>query len=333
MSNDLFHKRFLTGQTLVEVLVAMTVGVLVLTAITSSVLTSLVNSRVSNIQTAANQYAQEGLEIARASRSAAAGKYCLDEGETGLSGIPEGTCTTRNVDDTYIRTVDVQPGGVSDCGTNINKMIVTVQWTDSKCPSGTYCRKVQLDSCANVIAVAGTITSTPIPTLTPTPVTVILLATDDNQTDESNPDSVDPRPLTIYSTSGGVGSRENVYYKFDLTSIPSSKEVLSATFHLVMRSDRSGSDSIQAADNNLSTGSPWTEATITWNTQPSFLGPLYQINDGAENPLNVDVTNYVQLKLGGPITFGINTVTGSGTVYYSRDEGPSGRPSLAVVTK
>ena len=120
------------GQTLIEVMVAMTVGVLVLTAITSSVLTSLVNSRVSNESNEAAQIAQEGIEIARSSRTAAAGTYCLDQGVSKLTGIPQGTCTTANVSGKYIRSVDVVAGTASDCGIDVNKTVVTVKWTDSK---------------------------------------------------------------------------------------------------------------------------------------------------------------------------------------------------------
>ncbi|MEN9407159.1 MAG: hypothetical protein RLZZ455_375 [Candidatus Parcubacteria bacterium] len=149
-------------------MVAMTVGVLVLTAITSSVLTSLVNSRVSNESNEAAQIAQEGIEIARSSRTAAAGTYCLDQGVSRLSGIPQGTCTAANVSGKYIRSVDVVPGTASDCGIDVNKTVVTVKWTDSKCADGSYCHKSVLSSCMNVIALAGTVTPTPPAPGTPT---------------------------------------------------------------------------------------------------------------------------------------------------------------------
>lgn len=146
-----------SGQTLIEVLVAMTVGVLVLTAITSSVLTSLVNSRVSSSSSSSARYAQEGIEIARGSRSAAPGTYCLDKDEIRLTGTPEGECLEPNIiddNDSFIRTVAVlgaQSG--NDCGTGINKIIVTVKWTDGKCAADTpYCHNVVLSSCANTVA-------------------------------------------------------------------------------------------------------------------------------------------------------------------------------------
>lgn len=159
---------YFRGQTLVEVMVAMTVGMLVLTAITSSVLTSLVNSRISNSSNEASQIAQEGIEITRLSRTAAAGTYCLDGGVSKISGIPQGTCATANVNGKYIRSVDVFPGTAADCGIDVNKTVVTVKWTDAKCANGSYCHKTVLNSCMNVIALAGTITPTPLPPGTPT---------------------------------------------------------------------------------------------------------------------------------------------------------------------
>lgn len=154
------RRNLLKGQTLIEVMVAMAVGVLVLTAITSSVLTSLVNSRVSSESNEAAQYVQQGIEIARSSRTAAAGTYCLDKGTDKLSGVPQGTCTTANINGKYIRTVDVVPGSASDCGITVNKAVVTVKWTDSKCTNGAYCHKSVVSSCVNAIALAGTVTPT-----------------------------------------------------------------------------------------------------------------------------------------------------------------------------
>lgn len=154
------RRNLLKGQTLIEVMVAMAVGVLVLTAITSSVLTSLVNSRVSSESNEASQFVQQGLEIARSSRTAAAGTYCLDEGTDKLTGIPQGTCTTANINGKYIRTVDVQKGTAGECGIDVNKAVVTVKWTDSKCTDGAYCHKSVVSTCVNALALAGTITPT-----------------------------------------------------------------------------------------------------------------------------------------------------------------------------
>jgi hypothetical protein len=163
---------FKRGQTIVEVLVALSVGMLVLTAMTAAVLSSLVNTQVARSQNVANQYAQEAMEIIRASRTSAPGTYCLDQGETLLS-IPEGSCPVPNIIDNqtkYIRSVQVIANG---CQTNVNKVIATVSWGDGKCAGSTFCHKVRLDSCASVETVIGaglTATPTPTPTSTiPTP--------------------------------------------------------------------------------------------------------------------------------------------------------------------
>lgn len=82
------------GQTLIEVLVALGVGVAVLLAVTNAVLSSLTGSDFGRNQSLATQYAQQGMEVVRNIRNSgwtifyntyttapvgASKFYCLDE--------------------------------------------------------------------------------------------------------------------------------------------------------------------------------------------------------------------------------------------------------------
>jgi type II secretory pathway pseudopilin PulG len=315
-------RNFLNGQTLIEVLVAMTVGVLVLTAITSSVLTSIVNSRISGLSQQATQYAQEGLEIARASRDAAAGTYCLGKGTTLLTGIPDGTCTTPNVDSTYIRSVAVLGNeGGNDCGTGVNKTVVTVKWKDAKCSGGTYCHQVALNSCASVIAQAGTITPTPTMTPTPTPFTDTLSDYGDDMVDSGAPTANHGNDsfLDDYTT-------KNALFKFDTAGL-AGRSLVSATLQLSARLS-SKPVTISEADND------WTEGVVTYNTKPDqngFLGT--GTSDSTTNHfLTVDVTSRLQDNLGYPVSFFANEPTNTADYINAREHGTTTEPKLTVIT-
>lgn len=137
-----------TGQSLIEMLVAMSAAVIILTGISVTVSSSLNNANYSKNQIIATKYAQEGIEITRQIRdsnlaafSLLNGTYCLAKAQQSFGG----SCSSPNVDN-FIRTVLVQPSGGS-CGANTSLVSVVVSWADGKCSSGTYCNKVQQDTC------------------------------------------------------------------------------------------------------------------------------------------------------------------------------------------
>lgn len=179
-------KRFLnqavSGQTLIEVLVALGTAVIVLSATVSVTISALNNAQFSKNQNIATAYAQEGMEIMRKMRNSDPsifdslnGSYCLDKGSRGLDpdsdqknrSITNGCSKVSsspnpvNIDNIYVRQVDIEED-LAKCQ-EIKKITVTVSWSSNKCTSSDnlYCHKVELVSCLGDLNT--------IPLLTPTP--------------------------------------------------------------------------------------------------------------------------------------------------------------------
>lgn len=138
-----------------EVLVALAVAVIVITAITLLSITSLSNTQTSKNQEQATKYAQEGMELMRKIRNSNytafgtySGTYCLAKGQSTM-GAQMGSCTTPNVDNRFIRSVQVQQN--AGCGVNLARVVLIVSWNDTKCGTGSYCRKSELVSCFSTV--------------------------------------------------------------------------------------------------------------------------------------------------------------------------------------
>ncbi|MCL5433256.1 MAG: prepilin-type N-terminal cleavage/methylation domain-containing protein [Patescibacteria group bacterium] len=157
------------GQTIIEVLIALSVAVVVIAAISISVISALYNSQFSKNQNLATQYAQEGMEILRQIRnsdwtefSSYSGSYCLDKGSDVLevkdlgvtNGCSSGGSDNTNIDNFFARQIDVSRQD-ADCSGNQTKVTATVSWSDNKCGRDKlFCHEVRLSSCfsdANLI--------------------------------------------------------------------------------------------------------------------------------------------------------------------------------------
>ena len=168
------HNRiYQKGQTLIEVLVGLAAAVAVLSAITTTTLSSLHNSQFSRNQNLANAYAQQGLEVVRNIHATdygtfknLAGTYCfaqtcntLDTSTTGgaCSQISGTRCPGIFNYGEFIRTVTFHFGDseAARCNTNgstVNtKVDVTLAWNDERCTdtSNLYCHNVTHSSCFN----------------------------------------------------------------------------------------------------------------------------------------------------------------------------------------
>lgn len=165
------------GQTLVEVLVALSASVAVVTAITITVITSLSNAEYAKNQNLATQYAGEGLEITRQIakndwtnfQTYTSTYYCLPKDSTTICPMGSINCGTpvtcgQNIDNLLSRQiVIVQSQSYSYCGsnpcycTNSAEVISSVSWGDSRCQVGNpLCHKITLRSClANINSVQG----------------------------------------------------------------------------------------------------------------------------------------------------------------------------------
>lgn len=158
------------GQTLIEILVAMGTAVVIISAITVAVISSLYNAQYSKNQNLASQYAQQGMEIMRKIRDSGwndfynlSGSYCLGMDQTTLTEIDikspiypgcasGGNSNGQNVDK-FAREVDIGEN-LSSC----KNVSVTVFWSDSKCTSTdvdkVFCHSVKLVSCFSDFTVA-----------------------------------------------------------------------------------------------------------------------------------------------------------------------------------
>lgn len=145
------------GQTLIEVLVALAIAALVVSAITVISISSLSNAQYVKNQDTASKYAQEGMEIMRRIRNSNyadfklySGVYCLGSGETTLAAAV-GSCTTKNLDDTFIRSVDINQDDLINCGGNLARVTVNVSYTSGKCRVGTFCHSSKMISCFSTV--------------------------------------------------------------------------------------------------------------------------------------------------------------------------------------
>lgn len=142
------------GQTLIEVVTALSAITIVATAISVIVISGLNNVESGKNQDIATKYAQEGLEITHSVRNRDYlqfknynGTYCLPQDATDLT--QNGPCTTPNVDN-YVRYVQIEqsPG----CGTNIAKVTLSVVWSDNRCQSASnFCHSIKLISCLSTV--------------------------------------------------------------------------------------------------------------------------------------------------------------------------------------
>ncbi|MBI2613177.1 MAG: hypothetical protein HYW62_00145 [Candidatus Levybacteria bacterium] len=166
------NQRVEAGQTLLEILLAFSVSILVLSAIIVGITTSLSNTQYTKNQNLANSYAQEGMAIVRQIRDsgwatftsyASNTAYCLGPSPIGLvpltlpalncgvqSPVPAGGIFSREVKFVH-QSPDCCPDNTNTCANNVrgSQATVKVSWSDNKCPTGgsPLCHKVELITC------------------------------------------------------------------------------------------------------------------------------------------------------------------------------------------
>lgn len=134
-----------SGQTLLEVLVALAAVVIVLGAITTAVMLSLKQSVGSSSQTRAAQLSQEGLEMVKPQVQTVTEDTVACLGESGTL-TPETDCDGRaNLERVYRRTVSIS-SDPAQCAT-LKKVTVSVAWSDTICQPGVFCHVTPLTTC------------------------------------------------------------------------------------------------------------------------------------------------------------------------------------------
>jgi Tfp pilus assembly protein PilV len=151
----LFMKFSKKGQTLIEAVVALAAIMLVLSAISVAITTSVSNSNFQRNQTIATKHAQEGMEYIRFLRNtesqsifeARTGIQCMNEISEASVFNPSTPCPTVNIDGNYIREATFEHTATTDCPTG-SKVTVSVFWASGKCSQGdAFCHRSELVSC------------------------------------------------------------------------------------------------------------------------------------------------------------------------------------------
>ncbi len=167
-----FHT-FEKGITLVEIVVALSIVVILITFTTVSVISSLNNTQSSKNRSEAQASAQQGMEMLRQMRDTSwttfdtfSGSYCVASTCTQLTASgttcgpkPAGNNCTLNINNFYSREtrLDRSSASCNANGKSATKATVTVSWNSSKCSGSTVlCEKVVLESCfANIYGNSG----------------------------------------------------------------------------------------------------------------------------------------------------------------------------------
>ncbi len=147
------------GETLIEAILALSISVIIATAVVTAVISSLSNSNGIKAKNTATNFAQEGLDRVRDVKtqdfslfttSYPTNTYCMDS--TGNLTPYSGSC--GKLESIYLRTAYINHTGQDQRATATQPcasgsfVAVKVAWTDSKCQSSLdYCRNVELSSC------------------------------------------------------------------------------------------------------------------------------------------------------------------------------------------
>lgn len=155
MKNSKFKvQSFESGQSLIEVLIALAASVAVVSAIVVTVITSLNNAEFTKNQNLATQYSRQGMEIVRQIAknnwvdflTYTSRNYCLDKGSTNLS-VMTGLNCGLNIDNIFARQITIIQSGSTYCISSA-EVISSVSWSDSKCQAGNVlCHDIKLRSC------------------------------------------------------------------------------------------------------------------------------------------------------------------------------------------
>jgi len=150
------------GQTLIETVVALGIAVIVITAITYTVISSLKNAEFANAQNQAGQYAQQAMEIIRSMKYTnyaqlkdLTGSYCMADTCSEINTITGDACGPKGVQcgqnvGVFVREVDIQQGADATlCSTVGTQISVVVSWSDGQCTnqSNPFCHRVKTTTC------------------------------------------------------------------------------------------------------------------------------------------------------------------------------------------
>lgn len=160
------------GQTLLEATIALAALLIILSATSTAIVTSISNAVFVRNQNLASKYAQEGMEFLRSVKvnnyqvfsALSSGLYCLgdatalDDVATDLIRDGTGDCTSPYIDsdirvgagNEYQRMVQIDQADTLYCGiggAGNAKVTVTVSWASGRCTGSELCHKSELVAC------------------------------------------------------------------------------------------------------------------------------------------------------------------------------------------
>ncbi len=134
--------------------------------------------------------------------------------------------------------------------------------------------------------------------------------------------SSDGRMVAFRWTSGGVPFTTRAYFRFDLSSIPSTAHICSAvlTAYTTPDNDQSGYNQPNYGYLKKVT-SAWTYTTVTWHNQPTHSStdtiPFGTVTTSSATPYTINVTSQVQEMVSSPSTnYGWLMMLRNETNYY-----------------
>lgn len=120
------------GQSMVEVLITLTIVTLCFVALVVVVVIAVRNARFANNSALANRYAQEGIEVVRLLRDQQGWPYIAGlSGDQGLDknlNLSSG-CGSANIDGFFTRCINFAPSGSP---VDTSEVTVTVLWAESR---------------------------------------------------------------------------------------------------------------------------------------------------------------------------------------------------------
>ncbi len=157
------------GQTIIEAVVALALVIVVLTAITVAVISTVNNAEFARNQALASKYTQQGMEFMRYLRnnppstgftfdsyaSQTTAGFCMDPSynpNTSALSTSGSTCNTVSTfpGGSFVREVKFDNSLNANCSLG-TRVTVTTYWSSGKCGTATiqarYCHKSQLVSC------------------------------------------------------------------------------------------------------------------------------------------------------------------------------------------
>jgi hypothetical protein len=154
-------------------------------------------------------------------------------------------------------------------------------------------------------------------------VTTTLVATEDSRTQAASGDRNFGNGLLWTNTLGHIS-----FVKFDLATLPVGAVIESAELRMGFTGNYDGDNTVELGKVDPAA---WSEATLTWNNQPSITwgGPSAVVGDDPGDVV-FDVTALIAGSVGSEVSLALRSATPGGKQYYSRESSPELAPRLVI---